>query len=639
MAQQARLIEMLAAGILDSTGTAVASGYARFYQPGTTTPITVYSDETATASLSQPVQLDAGGRAEVYTLVPCRLIAKKSDDATTVFDGNPNYVTAQQVSIKNSAVNGGAETTLDAMLSTAAGNLGSYQEATGAQVRSYTSRLRDQEVSVKDYGAAGDGAQDDTTYIQAALDHCAAVGKDLLFPAGTYLVSGQLSVGAITAAKFNIRGVGPKASIIKQSSTSAHILVFSYGVSTDYGGSIRDIGFTASTTSSGNALSFSNTNNLTLQNVEISLYRNGVSAAGSTGMRLLGCSVLNTDGNALAVGLLLGANALVFGGNYTGSSSLGTAISSSAASVSVVEPVVSGWASSLNLSGTRANVSGGVYTSAASGSGFTLSGTQARVKDARIVGSSGTTGIAVSAANGRITSVEVTGYATGVSFTAANCRVSSSTVTGSSGATGISLGAAACGAQDCDVTGFTTGISLGAFSNGRITGNILSTNTTDISINSSATSYVEMNNVYSTLTDATALPQSGAYGRRHRTNVSTTTSSSTTPSYTPTFALSGLLAVNRFSSVSAGGAVTLTINAPATTGVSDGELLFIWLTKDGSAGANMSLTWNAAYVNDLGGGGTAALPASLAFSKNQLFGFKYDSSSSKFFCFLQTAAF
>lgn len=44
-------------------------------------------------------------------------------------------------------------------------------------------------VSVKDFGATGDGSTDDTTSVQAANDAASAAGKQLYFPAGTYKVS------------------------------------------------------------------------------------------------------------------------------------------------------------------------------------------------------------------------------------------------------------------------------------------------------------------------------------------------------------------------------------------------------------------------------------------------------------------
>lgn len=59
---------------------------------------------------------------------------------------------------------------------------------TGATARTLSSKFAEI-VSVKDYGATGDGTTDDTVAIRKALDYCASLGTSgtvLLFPAGVY---------------------------------------------------------------------------------------------------------------------------------------------------------------------------------------------------------------------------------------------------------------------------------------------------------------------------------------------------------------------------------------------------------------------------------------------------------------------
>ena len=58
------------------------------------------------------------------------------------------------------------------------------QSGTGATSRTVQARLRDW-VSVKDFGATGDGVTDDTLAIQAALD----TGRDVYVPDGTYIIN------------------------------------------------------------------------------------------------------------------------------------------------------------------------------------------------------------------------------------------------------------------------------------------------------------------------------------------------------------------------------------------------------------------------------------------------------------------
>jgi len=65
-----------------------------------------------------------------------------------------------------------------------AGSVQYIPAGTGAVARTLQDKLREV-VSVKDFGAVGDGVTDDTAAIQLALN--AAANKELMFPAGTYL--------------------------------------------------------------------------------------------------------------------------------------------------------------------------------------------------------------------------------------------------------------------------------------------------------------------------------------------------------------------------------------------------------------------------------------------------------------------
>lgn len=58
-------------------------------------------------------------------------------------------------------------------------------------------------VSVKDYGAKGDGVTDDTSALQSAISGAIAAGKSLKIPAGTYLYS---SLSPVVTNNFEIQG-------------------------------------------------------------------------------------------------------------------------------------------------------------------------------------------------------------------------------------------------------------------------------------------------------------------------------------------------------------------------------------------------------------------------------------------------
>lgn len=73
-------------------------------------------------------------------------------------------------------------------------------------------------ISVKDYGAKGDGATDDYAAINRAIT-AAGSTKGLYFPAGTYLISQSLALASVCA----VHGEG-RASIIQPSASMTHLL-------------------------------------------------------------------------------------------------------------------------------------------------------------------------------------------------------------------------------------------------------------------------------------------------------------------------------------------------------------------------------------------------------------------------------
>ncbi len=82
---------------------------------------------------------------------------------------------------------------------------GFIQSGTGAVVRTWQNKSRDI-LSVKDFGAAGDGSTDDATAIQSAVNAAVTAGKALYIPSGLYLSSAQITKPNGSIAIYGDRG-------------------------------------------------------------------------------------------------------------------------------------------------------------------------------------------------------------------------------------------------------------------------------------------------------------------------------------------------------------------------------------------------------------------------------------------------
>ena len=229
----ASLVAVLAvAGARDSAGNVVAGGLAYFTVPGTANQsVVAYGDADATAALTLTnggVALDGGGRALVYLKSPADM---RIEDAQgeTVATYPWSSTNAALVEVINAGFSGvtpvtgqiaaGQRTTLDTVLSSLFASLGGvdgkFLLANGATPRAVQSKFAEIQVSVKDYGAVGDGVNDDTLAIQAALNYLQSLGGGvLLYPKGQYATTSEIRH---TATAVTMLGVA--ASIVNGSTT------------------------------------------------------------------------------------------------------------------------------------------------------------------------------------------------------------------------------------------------------------------------------------------------------------------------------------------------------------------------------------------------------------------------------------
>ena len=321
MSATVSLIQMLAAGFANTDGTPAASAKCRFYQPATLTPVTVYADTQAAGAITPPLILSAGGTGTAYTQQPTRLIIKDATDTNTLFDGNVNTTRAESDYIQSAAINGGTETRLQTVLdawSTAFGGsagLWKFKQASNATERNMTSVIADLGISVKSFGAVGNGVTDDTAAMQATITYVQSLGGGVVvIPGGTFLTSAELSVSASDVA---IIGAGT-VTIIKQTNATANGITFRgpSGLSTNI---VSDLVVQHATSSTGNAIEVIGSNTLYVDRVN----SNGTFrvALKSAGVAFVNSSQLSGDfANAAAAGFSgadLRASNSIFAG-YTG---------------------------------------------------------------------------------------------------------------------------------------------------------------------------------------------------------------------------------------------------------------------------------------------------------------------------------
>ncbi len=100
----------------------------------------------------------------------------------------------------------------------ASGASGNYnQGGAGAVTQTITAKLQ-QGISVKDFGAVGDGAHmaADTAGIRAAVAAAASLSKSVYVPAGTYLLDNSAAAVLSGAQNVVLYGDGPSSSLVCQ---------------------------------------------------------------------------------------------------------------------------------------------------------------------------------------------------------------------------------------------------------------------------------------------------------------------------------------------------------------------------------------------------------------------------------------
>lgn len=315
----AQLLDWLAfSGARTSGGDPVSSGAIWFYQPGGgTTPATVYSDVDGTVVATNPVTLDAGGRALVYVTSPVRAVVQDATGADVMDADQADVNRAEAVQVDNT---GWSDGYLDGVLSKIFASTGGvdaqYMQSGGATPRTIQSKFSELSVSVKDFGAKGDGLTIDTVGVQAAINRVSFLGGGTVYvPPGTYLIDQTLMLSGVIGV--NILGAGPGVSILKNTSGIHNAITMTNGSAE---GSISRLTITNSSSSTAHAIDIlSASNEVVIDDVSIDSHYIGINITQSGPVTLKDVDILTAvgAGNAGVALTMNGASQVtVLGGTY-----------------------------------------------------------------------------------------------------------------------------------------------------------------------------------------------------------------------------------------------------------------------------------------------------------------------------------
>ena len=174
----------------DNSGAPLTGGKLYSYAAGTTTPQATYTTSAGSVAHTNPIILDSAGRVsggEIWLTdgLSYKFVLKTSaDTAIATYDnifsvGDPAaaYYTPDAASLLAPGPLT-VKSALDQVTDEATGSslVGFLQAGTGAVATNVQTKLRES-VSVKDFGAVGDGVTDDTAAIQLAVNYCIKIGR------------------------------------------------------------------------------------------------------------------------------------------------------------------------------------------------------------------------------------------------------------------------------------------------------------------------------------------------------------------------------------------------------------------------------------------------------------------------------
>lgn len=161
----------------NNSGVILTGGKLYSYAAGTTTPQTTYTTAAGNVAHTNPIVLDSAGRVATGEI----WLTANSNYKFVLKDSNDVLIATWD---NITGINGTG-------IATNASNVQYDPAGSGAVSTTVQAKLR-QYVSVKDFGAVGDGITDDTAAIQNAIN----AAKNVYIPAGNYLCNSPIQLNA-----------------------------------------------------------------------------------------------------------------------------------------------------------------------------------------------------------------------------------------------------------------------------------------------------------------------------------------------------------------------------------------------------------------------------------------------------------